>query len=160
MKKFVFQAVGLIVVTGVALFLFKTGALNNYSFLPGNNHGNQIVINNNRIKIDVADTQAKRTKGLGGRQSLASDEGMLFVFGDTGKHPFWMKGMLIALDLIWINVDKVVDVMGNIEPPTAGQSDVSLPIYQTKEVADKVLGVSAGTAQNLNIKVGDMVQIE
>ncbi len=160
MKKFVFQAVGLLVITGVAFYLLTTGSLNNMFSGTLSSQGKQIVINNNRIKIELADTQAKRKTGLGGREALASDEGMLFIFEDSGKHPFWMKGMKIALDLIWISGDKVVDVMGNIAPPTAGQSDVALPIYQTKEPADRVLEVNAGTAQNLNIKVGDTVKIE
>lgn len=160
MKKFVFQSVGLIVVIGVAVYLFTSGSLNNISFLPKNDSGKQIVINDNRIKIEMADTQPKRQRGLSGRETLASDEGMLFVFEDGGKHPFWMKGLKFALDFIWINEDKVVDLTENAAPTVEGQSDATLPIYQTKENANKVLEVNAGTAKRLNIKIGDSVKIE
>lgn len=160
MKKFAFQALALLVLAGVALYLFKTASLNNFSFIPANSPGKQVIINNTSIKIEIADTDSKRKKGLGGRESMASDEGMLFIFEDSGKHPFWMKGMKLALDLIWINGDKVVDITENVVPPAPGQSDVSLPIYQAKEGANKVLEVNGGTAQKLNIKVGDIVKIE
>lgn len=160
MKKFVFQALALVFLTGAALFLFKTGALNNFSFIPVNSSGKQAIINDSRIKIEIADTDSKRKKGLGGRESMASDEGMLFIFEDSGKHPFWMKGMKLALDLIWISGDMIVDITENVEPPAAGQTDASSPIYQAKEDANKVLEVNAGTAQKLNIKAGDRVKVE
>ncbi|MDO8573251.1 MAG: DUF192 domain-containing protein [Candidatus Daviesbacteria bacterium] len=160
MKKFTFQVLALLAVIGVALYLFKTGALNSLSFIPASSPGKQIVISGNRFKIEIADTDSKRKKGLGGRESLASDEGMLFIFEASGKHPFWMKGMKLALDLIWINKDAVVDITENVGPPAAGQKDASLPIYQAKEDANKVLEVNAGTAQKLNIKAGDSVKVE
>lgn len=161
MKKFLLQAVLLIIVIGVALFFFKQSPeLSNIPFVPQTTKSVQVEINNNILKAEVADTQAKRSKGLSGRQSLASDEGMLFVFDNSGKHPFWMKGLSFPLDFIWINNNQVVDLTADVPPPVLGQSDVSLPIFQSKEDANKVLEVNAGTIQKLNIKVGDSVQIQ
>ncbi len=160
MKKFIFQATLLLLITGGALFLFTSGTVIKLPFLPENSVSKQIVINNALIKVEVADTQEKRKKGLSGREVLASDEGMLFIFDSSGKHPFWMKGMEIALDFIWIKGDKVVDVTENIQPPVEGQLDSSLPIYQSKEDANKVLEVPAQTVQRLNIKVGDNVKMQ
>lgn len=160
MKKFIIQSVLLLAVAGIALFLFKTGTVLNLPFLPENPVAKEIVINNTRIKVELADTSSKRKQGLGGRQTLASDEGMLFIFEDSGKHPFWMKGLSFALDFVWINGNKVADVTENVQPPVSGQNDEFLPIYQSKEDIDKVLEVSAGTAQRLNIKVGDTLKIE
>ncbi len=88
---------------------------------------------------------------------MASDEGMLFVFPKLDKYPFWMKGLTYPLDFIWIRGDKIVDLLPNIQPPAPGQTDTSLPIYQSKEDIDKVLEVAAGTVQRLNIKVGDTI---
>lgn len=160
MKKFIIQSVLLLAVAGTALYLFKTGTVFNLPFLPENPVAKEVVINNTRIKVELADTSAKRKQGLGGRQALASDEGMLFIFEDSGKHPFWMKGLNFALDFIWINGDKIVDITENAEPPIQGQKDESLPIYESREDADKILEVSVGTVQRLNIKVGDSVKLE
>lgn len=161
MKKFVFQAIILIVVIGAAFYLFVTNLqLTNLPFVPQAPVSKHLQINEAKLTVEIADTQAKRNKGLGGRQSLATDEGMLFVFDTTGKHPFWMKGLTFPLDFVWIRGDKVVDLSLNVAPPTPGQQDASLPIYQSKEGVDKILEVNAGTIEKLRIKVGDTVKIE
>lgn len=161
MKKFAFQAVLLLLIIGGAFFFFSSGTqIANLPFIPQGPRYKQLQIHDAKFKAEVADTQAKRNKGLGGKQSLASDEGMLFVFSTPDKYPFWMKGLSFPLDFIWIRGDKVVDLLPNIQPPAAGQSDASLPIYQPKEDADKVLEVNAGTIQKLNIQVGDTIKIE
>lgn len=158
MKKFLIQAVLLLITIGAALFFYKTNAqIPNLPFLPQGPLFKQIQINDATLRVEVADTQEKRSKGLGGKETLASDEGMLFIFPKTDKYPFWMKGLKFPLDFIWIRDNKVVDLLPNIQPPAAGQSDESLPIYQSKEDADKVLEISAGTIQRLDIKVGDTV---
>ena len=158
MKKFIIQTLLLTIVIGIGLFLFKQNTkFPDLPFLYGRSTFKQLRINDVSLKVEVADTQAKRSKGLSGRQSLASDEGMLFIFPKLDKYPFWMKGLSFPLDFIWIKENKIVDLLQNIQPPAAGQTDASLPIYQAKEDIDKVLEVAAGTAQRLNVKVGDTV---
>lgn len=120
----------------------------------------QLEVNGAKLKVEIADTQAKRSKGLGGRQNLAQDEGMLFIFPKSDKYPFWMKGLTYPLDFVWIKEDKVVDVLPNIPSPAVGQADASLPIYESRESVDKVLEAPAGTIQRLNVKVGDTIKIE
>lgn len=161
MKKFIFQAIILIIAIGGAFFLFVSNfQLNNLPFVPQPAEFKQLKINGVNLIVEVADTQAKRNKGLGGRPSLATDEGMLFIFPTVDKHLFWMKGLTFPLDFIWIRGDQVVDLMPNVQPPISGQSDASLPIYQPKKDVDKVLEASAGTIQRLNIKTGDSIKIE
>lgn len=57
------------------------------------------------IHADVAARHSERRRGLMGRQSLAFDTGMLFVFPADGEHAFWMKGTSVALDMVFIDVD-------------------------------------------------------
>lgn len=159
MKKFIIQFVLLILAIAVALFLYQQNpTLTNLPFLPERPVSKQLQINGANLKVEVADTQKKRSRGLGGRESLASDEGMLFIFPKPDKHPFWMKGLTFPLDFIWIRGEKIVDLTQNIPPPPSGQTDESLPIYSSKEDVDKVLEVNGGTTQRLNIKVGDRVE--
>lgn len=160
MKKFLIQAVLLLLLIGAALVFYKTSAqISSLPFLPQGPVFKQIRINDAILKVEVADTQEKRSKGLGGRQSLVSDEGMLFIFPKADKHPFWMKGLTYSLDFVWIRGETVVDLLPNIQPLSPGQTDESLPIYQSKEDADKVLEISVGTIQRLNIKVGNKIKI-
>lgn len=161
MRKFVIQTFLLVVLIGAALYMFKTNpSLTGIPFLPEKPVISNLLINGVTLKAEVANTADKRKQGLGGRQSIASDEGMLFVFPDSGKHPFWMKGLSFALDFVWISGETVVDLTPNVSPPTPGQADSALPIYQSKEDINKVLEVNGGTIQKLNIKIGDMVKVQ
>src|SRR3989338_8360738 len=98
MKKFLIHVILLMLVIGGALFFFnpKSGTPQ-IPFLPQSTQSRSLDINGSIISVEVADTQEKRSKGLGGRESLASDSGMLFVFPDSGKYPFWMKGLSFPL---------------------------------------------------------------
>lgn len=160
MKKFTVQAILLIAVIGFAIFFFNTkGQIPNLPFLPQQPVFKELQIDDTKIKVEVADTQAKRSKGLGGKQSLASDEGMLFVFPKADKYPFWMKGLAFPLDFVWIRGEVVVDILQDVQPPSPGQTDDSLPIYLPREEVDKVLEINAGTIQRLDIKVGDAIKL-
>lgn len=159
MKKFLFQSIGLLVVIG-GIFYYL---LINPSFVGKpvlvDKSFRQLQIGEVQIRVEVADTDNKRKQGLGGRESIASDSGMLFIFDKTGRYPFWMKGLSFPLDFIWIRAEKIVDMTQSVPPPVSGQNDSSLPIYQSKEDIDQLLEVPAGTIQRLNIKVGDTVRL-
>src|SRR4051812_42406436 len=62
----------------------------------------QIALGTGSVAADIADTETLREKGLSGRQSLSDTQGMLFIFQEEGIHSFWMKDMLIPLDMIWL----------------------------------------------------------
>lgn len=64
-------------------------------------------------KVDLAETDEDKHKGLQGIDSLAQDEGMLFVFDDEevdtdNPISFWMKDTQIPLDIIFIDDDLIV----------------------------------------------------
>lgn len=161
MKKFVIQTVLLILVTGAALFIFfKGSSFSGLPFAPQQPVFRVVEIKGFQFTVEMADTQDKRSKGLAGRTSLAQTEGMLFIFPKEGKYPFWMKGLTIPLDFIWIRGDKVVDISPNVDPPFPGQPEAFLTIYEPKENVDKVLEVQAGTIERLGIKPGDAVVIK
>lgn len=134
--------------------------LSDLPFAPQGPVFKQLKIAGINLTVEIADTQDKKNKGLGGRTSLASDSGMLFIFPEPSKYSFWMKEVNFPLDFVWIKGDTVVDLLQNIQPSAAGQEDASLPIYQPREEVDKVLEVTAGAIQRLNIKVGDTVSLD
>lgn len=158
MKKFLIQFVLLIIVIFAGLSVF-TNKITNIPFLPQPAKSGEIMINQARFKVEIADTKGKRSRGLSGKASLAEDEGMLFIFQSEDRYPFWMKGVNFPLDFIWIKGDQVVDLSENIPPADPGQRDETLPIYAPKEAVDKVLEVKAGTISRLQIKVGDGVKL-
>ncbi len=109
------------------------------------------------VRVELAQTAAERTRGLGGHAPLGADEGMLFVFPAAGRHSFWMKGMTFALDIIWIRDGQVVYVVADVPPPQPGTPDSELPIYTPPAAANYVLEVPAGFAARWGIQAGSRV---
>lgn len=173
-KKFFFQILGLVIVILSATALtFNPDIIPNLGSLNQATRPTASVSLNNvleitdpatgqvkaQVKIEIADTKEKRSLGLGGRATLSADAGMLFVMEQRNKPTFWMKGMQIPLDFIWIDGDRVVDIQQNIQPPSAGQSDQSLQLFSPIADIDKMLEVNAGYALRAGIKVGDVIKV-
>ncbi|MBI3103753.1 DUF192 domain-containing protein [Candidatus Daviesbacteria bacterium] len=162
MKKFAIQAVLLLIVIALALVFFgPTAKVSKIElpFLPKPAIFTKLQIKGVNLRVEIADSQPKRSKGLGGRSSLGQNEGMLFIFPKADKYQFWMKGLIFPLDLIYIKDEKIVEILSSVQPPAAGQTDASLPIYQPQEEINMVLEVNAGTVLRLNIQPGDTIKL-
>jgi len=119
-----------------------------------------IKVGDKAVSVEVADTEAKRERGLSGRTSLDENSGMLFVF--DSKHTvanFWMKGMLIPLDFLWIRDGKVIKIDKNIQPAATGTSDSDLKIYSPGQPIDYVLEMNAGYADKNGVKIETSVDL-
>lgn len=113
------------------------------------------------IDAEVADTPAERGPGLGGRDSLSRDAGMLFVHEDERPRTFWMRGMRFALDFVWISADRhVVELIENVPPPEPGTPDADLPTLRPDVAVQYVLEVNAGVVAEAGIAIGDEVSFE
>ena len=116
----------------------------------------KMTVGDTTIAVEIADTPAKRTQGLSGRDNLSADQGMLFLFESKDYWEFWMKQMKFPIDIIWISGDTVAGVTENIPPPTQG---VPLTIYRPPEPVDKVLEVRAGFVYLNHISLGTHVEL-
>jgi len=103
--------------------------------------------------IEIADSIAKWMQGLAGRNELAPDFGMLFVFSDLEPNPtFTMKGMQFPLDIIFLDAEsKVAYVAHNLPacPTKNACATVTSPV-----AARYVLEVNAGEAEKYGIVAG------
>ena len=101
------------------------------------------------VQVELARTDAQRTRGLMFRQDLPRDHGMLFVFEETSEHTFWMHNTLIPLDLIYLGDDRgVVGVVANAAPRTEVPRTVGKPSRYVVEVSGgeaAAHGVGPGT---------------
>ena len=59
--------------------------------------------NGRKVKCQVVSEPADLAKGLMGKKHLPWDEGMLFIFPQSGKHTVWMLDMPIPLDILWLD---------------------------------------------------------
>ena len=110
------------------------------------------------LKVSVANDEAERKEGLSGKSSLPEAEGLLFDFGQKDIFPsFWMRGMLIPIDIIWINDGKIAKIDKNLAPPEKDTPDSSLELYYPDKPIDYVLEVNAGFSDKNSLKVGNSV---
>ena len=142
--KFIFAIVFLIII-----FFLSSQAIRLYR--PANIK--MVTIAGQRIVVDVALDDEGRQRGLGGRASIADDEGMLFVFDQPDKYSFWMKDMNFPIDIIWIGENmQVVAVKKNALPELYPET------YEPDQDAKYVLEVVASFAEKNNLKEGDKVE--
>lgn len=152
MKKLIIVYVVLIFAL-ILLAVFKGGG-NLLSFVPSYGKKATAEINGTKINLLIAKSDTDRQRGLSGRKSLPSDQGMLFVFDHKDLFGFWMKDMLFPIDIIYIDTDHVVYVIPNA--PAGGQTP-NLTIYRPDEPANYVLELNAGQADKLKIEKGTKV---
>ena len=69
-----------------------------------------------------------------------------------------MKGMLFALDLVWISEEcLVVEITTDAPAPTEGTPDSELPRYDVPSAAH-VFEIGGGEASESGVEVGDDVR--
>ncbi len=136
---------------------YSTGKFPGFSFfsLSTPNTMKDFKIGDVEIKVEIADDSSKRQKGLGGRENLAENTGMLFIFEKPLRPQFWMKNVKFPLDIIWIKNNVVVDIIKNAAIPGSGASDDTLPRYVPNQEIDMALEVNAGFVDSKGIKNGD-----
>ncbi len=116
-----------------------------------------IQVSGKNIEVEIADTDSTREQGLSNRATLDDGTGMLFDFTNTDyyKPGFWMKDMLISIDMVWIKDEKIIGIEPNV--PLPPQSD--LPLYYPPSEITHVLEVPAGWSARNNVKIGDTLQL-
>ena len=105
------------------------------------------------LEVEIADTQAARTRGMMWRTGVPAGTGMLFIFPDEEDHSFWMRNTLVSLDMLFLDhTGKVVGIVAQAEPQTTDRRSVGRPSLYVLEVAggwtDKV-GVVPGARVEL-----------
>lgn len=101
-----------------------------------------------RIKAEVADTQAERSRGLMLRNSLQPNSGMLFVFEQPALHCFWMKNTLIPLSIAFLDDDGSIVTLTDMKPHDESSNCPARPIRYALEM-------DQGWFRAKGIKTGD-----
>jgi uncharacterized protein len=70
-----------------------------------------ISLKQRHYQLQLADNNERRMQGLMYRKSIPDNQGMLFVYPESGNYRFWMKNTLIPLTVIWMNEQtEIVDI--------------------------------------------------
>ena len=113
-----------------------------------------VIINNKSIAIEVANTQIGRQQGLSGRESLADNHGMLFIFNKKDNQVFYNKDMKFPIKVLWIVENQIIGISDL--PVESGERT----LIHSPAAVDFVLEITDKTFTNINIKPGDLVKIK
>jgi uncharacterized protein len=104
-----------------------------------------------KIDVWVADTDARRMRGLMFVEHLADDTGMLFIYPFAQPIAMWMKNTPLSLDILFITADgRVHRVAENATP----QSTDTIP---SNGIVLGVIELKAGSAARMKIGPGAQV---
>lgn len=121
-----------------------------------------------RVRVEIANTDATRQRGLMFRESLAQNEGMIFVFTQAGYYPFWMKNCVIALDMLWLDAGgTVLAIQHSVPPcrlpnctPPCHSDECPTVAPDSRAPALYVVEVASGFAKQHGVKAGDKLVLK
>ena len=102
-----------------------------------------LTLRGERLLVEVVNTPESTQQGLGGRASVTAD-GMLFLIDPPAQAVFWMKDMLMPIDIIWLRRGKIVGIERNVQPPSEDTPDSQLETYMAPQLVDMVLETAPG----------------
>jgi len=130
-----------------------------FFFFPRKTKNGNLSINGKNYQIEYALTTLQKAKGLSNRDFLCENCGMLFVFDNSGSHPFWMKDTKISLDMIWLDQNGKI-VHYETASPEPNIPITQLKVYKNPTPSKYVLELNAGDFDKLNLKIGDIIKIK
>lgn len=153
----VLLVVSALVVAGVAVGIVPIPVFSSYE------HATVTVVDQDGtergiVRVRVADTFSQRYRGLSDTESLAPDEGMLFVFDREANRTFVMREMRFPLDIIFIGADRRITTIAHAPVPAPGRSERELTRYRGR--AKWVLEVNRNWTHAHGVTVGDRVVIQ
>ncbi len=105
--------------------------------------------------VEIAKSGEEKAQGLMYRTSLPENRGMLFEFQGEEIRSFWMKNMLIPLDVIFAASDGRIVSIKTMLPC---QTD-DCPAYSSDEPARYALEINAGLSKKYGLKPGDRMSL-
>ena len=120
-----------------------------------------IKLDDQILEVQIADSDSLRVRGLMFQDELPYNEGMLFVFDESGTRPMWMLNMQFNLDIIWF--DENANVVAIETDVTPCKTTVEVVACRENGVsgdnAKYVLEVTAGFVDKFNITENSKMEI-
>jgi uncharacterized protein len=111
--------------------------------------------NGDSVRAEPAISGPERERGLMFRQTLERDQGMLFFMGAEEIHPFWMKNVNFAIDILWLDRERRIVHMARNVPPCRTDP---CPTYPPLMPSLYVLEIAAGRADELGLRLHDQLE--
>jgi uncharacterized protein len=108
-------------------------------------------IKKHEVRVEVANTEQSRLRGLMFRDKLAQDNGMIFSYPRAEPSAMWMKNTRIALSVAFIDVNGRILNIAEMEPH-------SEQAHASSGAAAYALEMNRGWFARNHIKAGDRVE--
>lgn len=111
-----------------------------------------------KIDIEIADTRAKRSRGLMERSGMDEKQGMLFIFEDdqVKQQTFYMKDTRFPLDIIYFGKDSVLmNIARNAQPGANSALAPGGTVEASEGDAKFVVEINGGLADVWGLKEGE-----
>jgi uncharacterized membrane protein (UPF0127 family) len=107
------------------------------------------------VRVEIAETEGQRERGLMGRTTLEEDAGMIFIWLEDISSGFWMKDTTLRLSIAFISARGEIVRTFDMEPCTADPC----PVYDPHTQYRMALEVRQGALDRLGARVGDRVRL-
>jgi hypothetical protein len=105
------------------------------------------------FRVESAQTDAERQRGLMFREQLPPNGGMLFRFEPPQIAAMWMKNTLIPLDMLFVDPQGViVHIESRATPHSLRPIGAPVPVSMVVEIA-------GGESDRLGLRLGDRVDV-
>jgi uncharacterized protein len=115
-------------------------------------HTAQILIGNETLDVELAETLQQQAKGLRFRQTLAENAGMLFTFPAPQRVSFWMKDASIPLSIAFIQADGKIVQIRPMQPYD------ETPVPSLSDAVSYALLVNQGWFERHEITAGTVIE--
>lgn len=120
-----------------------------------------IKLDSKMLDVQIAETDAQRTRGLMFQNELPDDQGMIFVFSQEQVVPIWMLNMQFPLDIIWFDANgNVIHIEKNVPPCKSALETATCTVQNADgKKAKYVLEVTGGFTDKFQITENSKMQI-
>ncbi len=115
----------------------------------------QVQVFGQTLDLEVPKTAAQQARGLMYRSVLAENRGMLFEFNTPQHVQFWMKGVEVPLDMIFLREGRIVAIAANCRPCKT----YPCPKYGTEIAVNQVIELNAGRVAELRLHPGGSLPV-
>ena len=117
---------------------------------------NKVCLKDKCLYVELAQTDSEKSRGLMFREHLDSNKGMLFIYNEETDLSFWMKNVLIPLDIVWINSEQeVVLISENVQPCHREPCSIISPDAKVRYV----LEMNSFKSREMGLRAGDKLEI-
>ena len=109
------------------------------------------------VRAAVADTTDERYTGLSDHESLADDEGMLFVHATERERTYVMRNMAFDIDIVFVDSSGEITAIHEARAPEPGEDGEEL---RYSGHGQYVLEVNRGTMAAAGVEPGDRILID